>query len=111
MAVEYDYIDVVDYLIRKGADIDAKNAEGHRAITGIEGSKDGKSDLFVFLSASNSRELTKERLAKAIDGIAREPEKVSDKSELASAGLRIKKQKKELWDDSVQEKFKSMLQS
>lgn len=108
MAVSYDLDDVRDYLLSKGADDTIKNEEGFEARHGLGGEKDASSVpgmMETFKTAESEG-----ALCAALDALAGRATEL-DKATFASTGLKMKKNKKEIWTGEVQAKFVAVMQA
>eukprot|EP00928_Gymnodinium_smaydae_P014609 TRINITY_DN1537_c0_g1_i2.p1 TRINITY_DN1537_c0_g1~~TRINITY_DN1537_c0_g1_i2.p1 ORF type:complete len:502 (-),score=92.93 TRINITY_DN1537_c0_g1_i2:48-1553(-) len=107
MSVEYDFFFQTRLLLEKGADRDAVNAEGHAAITGIDGGKIGSqawdSPINMLRAAGDNVQELSEAFA-ALE--AAEPSAV-DQAELVQTGMQKRKHCVTHWD---QTRFTALIQ-
>jgi len=96
MSIGYDFYEQSEYLLDKGADKDALNEAGHKAITGIDGDHVGvwewKSAMNLFKAISNE-----ETLETALQALENCPDDMLDKLSLAQHGMKMKKAYPEVW--------------
>lgn len=108
MSVEYDYYWVAKTLVEAGADQDLPNNDGHKASTGISGTKTGVDAAFAFTCARKNEEINAS-LDMLIDATNNEEEKAKiDKAAIAMAGMKFKKNDK-IWNPDLDKKFKTLM--
>jgi len=101
MAVSYDYDETAALLVGAGADGEIENKAHNKAKFGIDGEKDPTSPEFAM---GKFKEATAEAdLLHALDLIKANPPE--EKSDLVSAGLKVKKKEGVQWTPAVQAKF------
>mmetsp|Transcript_37335 Transcript_37335/g.92314 ORF Transcript_37335/g.92314 Transcript_37335/m.92314 type:complete len:227 (+) Transcript_37335:48-728(+) len=108
MAVSYDLDEVCEFLLSKGADDSVVNEDGFMAKFGLGGEKDVTS-VAGMMEAFKAAATTEALLAALTNLVAKAPE--LDKATFASSGLRMKKDKKEVWSPAVQAMFVAVMQA
>lgn len=107
MSIAYDFYEQSAYLLEKGADKDAENVDGNKAIEGIDGDHTGKDvwmgpmQLFKSIKDEESMKAAFEALE------ACEPDMI-DKIAMVQTGMKLKKKDelKECWDN---DRFKACM--
>jgi len=98
MSIEYDFYFQSLLLLEHGADASMANAEGHQALKGIDGTKEG-SDAWdnpvTILKAAGNKE---EELNLALTKLEEADPSTIDKAQLVQAGMAKKKLCKGNWD-------------
>lgn len=97
MSVEYDMYFQSLLLLGHGADGSATNAEGHAALKGIDGKKEGTdawdNPVTILKAASDASEFDQ-----ALSKLEEADPSIIDKAALVQAGMAKKKAYKEQWD-------------
>lgn len=98
MSIEYDFYFQSQLLIARGADGKAVNNDGHEALKGIDGKKEGNDawdNPVVILKAAG---MDPEKVTQALEKIEQADPAIIDKAVLVQEGMKKRRAMKENWD-------------
>ncbi|CAD7942875.1 unnamed protein product [Amoebophrya sp. A25] len=97
-SIEYEFFGESEALLRHGASGTLENASGHRAITGLDGTKiksDGWDSPLRLLKAAE----TKEAMEEALNALETVGDGYVEKVALVQTGLKKKREFPDIWDN------------